>query len=85
LNSRCCEALKTAIKQKIEQTNRGRKNKNWRKKNIFVMSPDGLLCVKKRGFCYIFELPLLRNAQRNAHEKDIVKKKQVTALFWGLR
>jgi hypothetical protein len=66
LNSPCYETPKNAIK-KIEQNNRGRKKKTEEKKpTSFVMSPDGVLWFLFR----VFEIPLLRNAQKRDKKID---------------
>jgi hypothetical protein len=65
LNSPCHETPKNAIKQKIEQNNRGREKKNGGKKAaFFVMSRDGLF--RKKSFFRVFELPFLQNAQKKS-------------------
>jgi hypothetical protein len=78
LNSPCCETPKNAIKKNRtpNETNRGREKKNGRKKAaFFVMSPDGLFRV--------FELPLLRNAQKTPQKKiDKKKRKKVSDYFF---
>jgi hypothetical protein len=59
-------------KTKIEQNNRGRKKKTEGKKTaFFVMSRDGLF--RKKVFFRVFELPLLRNAQKTPLKKSIKK------------
>jgi hypothetical protein len=69
LNSPCYETPKNAIK-KIEQNNRGRKKTGGNKNHIFCDEPRWIFW-KKTGF-RVFELPLLRNAQKR--DKNIKKK-----------
>jgi hypothetical protein len=65
LNSPCYETPKNAIK-KTEPNNQGEfKNATWA-----VMSPDGFF----RFVFRVFELPLLRNAQKNVLKKSMKKK-----------
>jgi hypothetical protein len=62
LNSPCYETPKNAIKTKSNKTTGGKKKKTEGKKAaFFVMSPDGF---RKKRFFRVFELPLLRNAQK---------------------
>jgi hypothetical protein len=51
--------------------------------HIFVMSPDGFFRGKKYR---VFELPLLRNAQKRDKRKSILEEKKVSNYFFlGLR
>jgi hypothetical protein len=60
-NSPCYETPKNAIKKNSSKTTEGGGKKTEEKTpTFFVMSPDGFL-----GFVFcVFELPLLRNAQK---------------------
>jgi hypothetical protein len=65
LNSPCHETPKNAIK-KIEQNNRGRRKKNGEKKAAFFDEPRWTF---SNFFFRVFELPLLRNAQKTPLKK----------------
>jgi hypothetical protein len=66
LNSPCYETPKNAIKKnRAKQPREGEKETEGEKTTFFVMSPDGFF----GGNCRVFELPLLRNAQKTRLKK----------------
>jgi hypothetical protein len=67
LNSPCYDTPKNAIK-KIEQNNRGFKKKNGGKKAAFFCDEPRWI-FSEIFFFRVFELPLLRNAQKTPFKK----------------
>jgi hypothetical protein len=77
--------------QKHDKKNRTKQPREKKKAAFFVMSRDGLF-RKKKVFFRVFELPLLRNAQKTPlkkidknKNKNKNKIKQVTTFFLALR
>jgi hypothetical protein len=75
LNSPCYKTPKNAIKtNRAKQPREGGKKRRGEKKNIFVMSPDVFFSPR------VFELLLLRNAQKRDKTKPTKKKKQTNKM-----
>jgi hypothetical protein len=73
LNSPCHETPKNAIK-KIEQNNRGRKKKKTEEKKAAFFCDEPRWTFSTKSFFLVFEIPLLRNAQKTPLKKSIKNK-----------
>jgi hypothetical protein len=67
-NSPCHETPKNAIKKNRTKQPREEKKTEEKKSAFFVMSREWTFSEK--SFFRVFELPLLRNAQKNARKKN---------------
>jgi hypothetical protein len=70
LNSPCYETPKNAIKKSNKTTEGKRKKTEGKKSRIFCNEPRWIFSKKFR----VFELPLLRNAQKTPLKKSIKSK-----------